>query len=508
MKSYNTNKAIGSLVFILLIPFVIMCVYTYLYIDYSSKKEFKSTMSRFTTNASRANIETPLNEIKLMFRRLSANIDEKDITKYLKGEQTDLNTVIPAITDSTVFFSNVIISDSKDNYKIYPSVELKRFSPRSRPWYPLTATKDFISYSEPYSSILDDISGTSKLKKKSITASMNLFNKHSDFIGNIAFDLDLKSISSNINNKMPPYNGKFLITSAAGDVVLSENKVEILRKKVPLSWVERASNVEGEFYDSKEKVFVFYKTYMNPDWFAFTVVNESDYNDITSVAKQTFWIVTLSCLVLYMIIIFLAKLYMEQIISRLYMGINGIDPKKDKITISSIYADIRRNKEYLEQAVYDSTVDGLTKIFNRRKFEDDIHHLIKSEETFWLAIIDIDNFKVINDTYGHDTGDIVLQTVSKTGCQVVGNEHNLYRFGGEELCVIYAGEDYDYFYQMIDTWLQMVSIRKWREADLHVTFSAGIAKHTNDESAEQLLKKADARLYQAKKTGKNRIVGE
>lgn len=107
MKPYNTNKAIASFVFILLIPFVVICVYTYLYIDLSSQKEFKSTMSRFTTNASKANIETPLNEIKLMFRSLSSNIYEDDIEKYLKGEQTDLNTVIPAITDSTVFFSNV-----------------------------------------------------------------------------------------------------------------------------------------------------------------------------------------------------------------------------------------------------------------------------------------------------------------------------------------------------------------------------------------------------------------
>lgn len=508
MKPYNTNKAIASLVLILLIPFIVICVYTYLYIDLSSKKEFKSTMSRFTTNASKANIETPVNEIKLMFRSLSANIDEADIEKYLSGEKTDLNTVIPAITDSTVFFSNVIISDPNDKYKIYPNVVLRKFSPRSRPWYPLTATKDFISYSEPYPSIIDDVNGTAKLKKKSITVSMNLFNKHSDFIGNIAFDLDLKSISSTINNKMPPYHGKFLITSSTGEVVLSENKNEILRKKVPLSWIERASDVEGEFYDSKEKVFVFYKTFMNPDWFAFTIVNESDYHDITSIAKKTFWIVTLSCLVFYMIMVFLAKLYMEKIISRLYMGINGIDPREEKITMGAIYADIRKNKENLEQAVYNATVDGLTKIFNRRKFDDDIHQLIKDETTFYLAIIDIDDFKRINDTYGHDAGDVVLQTVSKTGSQVVGSEHYIYRFGGEELCVIYVGEDYDCFYQMIDTWLQMVSIRKWREAELHVTFSAGMAKHVSGESAEQLLKRADARLYQAKMAGKNRIIGE
>ena len=507
MKIYTANKTIACLFFVLLIPFIIVCTYTYFYIDFSSQKEFKSTMSRFTANASKANIETPLNEIKLMFRSLSSNIDEVDIERYLDGQPTDLNTVIPAITDSTVFFSNVMISNPRDKYKIYPNIELTKFSPRSRPWYPLTATKDFISYSEPYTSIIDDVSETSKSKKKSITASMNLFNKHSYFIGNIAFDLDLKSISSTINNKIPPYNGKFLITSASGDVVLSENKIEILKKKIPHSWIEQASNVEGDFYDSREKVYVFYRTYMNPDWFAFTIVKESDYKDITSVAKKTFWIVTLSCLVFYMIMVILAKLYMERIISRLYMGINGIDPKKDRITISSIYENIRENKKNLEQAVYESTTDGLTKIFNRRKFDIDTNALVKDKQPFYLAMIDIDDFKKINDTYGHDAGDNVLQTVSKIGNQVIGAEHNIYRFGGEELCVIYVGEDYDYFYNLIDTWLKMVSMREWREAKLHVTFSAGIAKSIDADSVDAILKQADERLYQAKENGKNRIVG-
>lgn len=507
MKSYSTNTTIACLFFIPLIPFIVMCFYTYFYIDYSSQNEFKSTMSRFTANASRANIETHLNEIKQVFRSLSANTDEEDIEKYLSGQSTDLNTVIPAITDSTIFFSNVMVSDSNDKYKIYPNSEFIKLSPHSRPWYPLTATKDYISYSEPYVSLLDDVSGTSKSKKKVITTSMNLFNKQSKFIGNIAFDLDLKSISSTINNKTPPYNGKFLITSSAGEVVLSENKMEILRKKIPKYWIEQASNVEGDFYDSKEKVFVFYKAYSNPDWFAFTVVSESNYNDITGLAKKTFWIVTLSCMLFYMIMVVLAKLYMERIISTLYMGIHGIDPKKEKITISSIYENIKESKKHLERAVYESSTDGLTKIFNRRKFDEDAHNIFDKKSLFYLAMIDIDNFKKINDQYGHDIGDDVLQIISKIGIQVIGNEHKIYRFGGEELSVIYEGEDYEYFYQLIDTWLKMVAIRKWREPELCVTFSAGIATNKNMDSVEQVLKNADDKLYQAKAEGKNRIVG-
>lgn len=507
MKSYNTNATIAGLVFILLIPFFVISAYSYLYIDLSSKKEFKTTMSRFTANVSKANIETPLKEIRLIFRSLSVSIDEVDIARYINGEPSDLNTVIPAITDSTIFFSNVIISDPADNYRIYPAVESEKMSPRSRPWYPLTAAKDVVVYSEPYTSILNDINGTSKSKKQSVTASMNLFNKRSEFIGNIAFDLDLKSISDTINNKKPPYNGKFLITSMTGDVVLSDNKIDILRKKVPASWIDRANNVEGEFYDSDENVYVFYKTYMNPDWFAFTVVSESDYYDITSTARQTFWIVTLSCLVFYMLMIFLAKLYMEKIVTKLYMGMNGFDAQTDKITIGAIYENIKKSKENLDKAVYNSMIDGLTDIYNRRRFDEDMGSLVDDGKSFYLAIIDIDDFKKINDTYGHDVGDNVLQTVSKIGSQVLGDKHGLYRFGGEELCAIYVGEDHDYFYQLIDTWLKMISLRRWGDTELRVTFSAGIAKCSATGSATEVLKKADANLYRAKMAGKNQILG-
>jgi diguanylate cyclase (GGDEF)-like protein len=508
VKAYSTNKAIASLVLILLTPFVVICVYTYMYIDVNSKMEFKSTMSRFTANASRANIETPLNEIKLIFRSLSANIDEDDFALYIKGENSNLAAIIPTITDSAVFFNHVTISDANDKYRSYPNVDLKDFSPKARPWYPSIAEKDVINFSDPYESVIKDVNNSTKSSKEAITTSVNLFNKHSEFIGNIAFDLDLKAISANISNKTPPYNGKFIITSSTGEVIISHNKAEVLRKHIPAFWIEQAVNVEGEFYDSNDKVYVFYRSYENPDWYAFTIVKEADYMELSAGAKRIFWIVVLSCMVFYLIMIFLAKLYMEQIISRLYMGINGLDAKKNNLTINSIYENIQKSRGNLEQAILDATTDGLTNIYNRRKLDDDLSQLVNAKAIFYLAIVDIDNFKTINDTYGHDTGDVVLQGVSAIGSQVVGDAHHIYRFGGEELCVIYTGEDHNFFHQMIETWLQMVSLRIWREPGLHVTFSAGIAKHSSDESVEQVLKLADARLYHAKHNGKNQVVSE
>lgn len=154
--------------------------------------------------------------------------------------------------------------------------------------------------------------------------------------------------------------------------------MKFCEKRSLQAWIEQASNVEGDFYDDKEKVYVFYRTYMNPDWFAFTIVHECDYQDITQamLARKTFWIVTLSCLVLYMIMVVLAKSIWRKSFQSFIWEINGIDPNKDKVSITSIYENVKENQQNLERAVYESTTDGLTHIFNRRKFDNDMRNLI------------------------------------------------------------------------------------------------------------------------------------
>ena len=104
------------------------------------------------------------------------------------------------------------------------------------------------------------------------------------------------------------------------------------------------------------------------------------------------------------------------------------------------YMDKQRELSYVRQA----TIDALTGCKNRRAFDSDIAALMNDHQPFALALVDIDNFKSINDTWGHLNGDIVLRNVAREGLQVLQPlEISLYRYGGEEFAVVFPAEHID-----------------------------------------------------------------
>ena len=131
---------------------------------------------------------------------------------------------------------------------------------------------------------------------------------------------------------------------------------------------------------------------------------------------------------------------------------------------------------------------------------------MNDHQPFALALVDIDNFKSINDTWGHLNGDIVLRNVAREGLQIFQPlQISLYRYGGEEFAVIFTGEHIANAPAILESWRLNIAQRTWREEGLMVTFSAGLGEW-NMEPLEQLVVSVDEALYKAKQQGKNRIV--
>ena len=131
---------------------------------------------------------------------------------------------------------------------------------------------------------------------------------------------------------------------------------------------------------------------------------------------------------------------------------------------------------------------------------------MNDHQPFALALVDIDNFKSINDTWGHLNGDIVLRNVAREGLQVLQSlEISLYRYGGEEFAVVFPAEHIDNARTLLETWRVNVERRTWREDGLTVTFSAGLGEW-NMEPLDKLVVSVDEALYKAKQQGKNRIL--
>jgi diguanylate cyclase (GGDEF)-like protein len=158
--------------------------------------------------------------------------------------------------------------------------------------------------------------------------------------------------------------------------------------------------------------------------------------------------------------------------------------------------------------------DYLTEIFNRRHFFLTGPRLVeqclrRGEETS-IAVLDIDHFKRLNDTYGHEIGDVVLKHVARRLKVLVGEEHLLARLGGEEFGILFDGLDVRQAFAFCERLRAELAKSKIvvDDEDLTITVSIGLATIEAPESFENYLHAADQFLYMAKHAGRNRVMSE
>lgn len=160
-------------------------------------------------------------------------------------------------------------------------------------------------------------------------------------------------------------------------------------------------------------------------------------------------------------------------------------------------------------------IDTLTGVENRYKSTEDINRLIRlasrHKQPLCFAILDIDNFKDINDQYGHDTGDWVLHQFGEVIKKAFRQEDIVGRWGGEEFAVTmygtYKQDAINRLQKVLEEWRLEVLVPEDNIA-FSVTFSGGVAEYPEDgEDLQLLYRAADATLYEAKKAGRNQIMG-
>ena len=157
-----------------------------------------------------------------------------------------------------------------------------------------------------------------------------------------------------------------------------------------------------------------------------------------------------------------------------------------------------------------AAVDELTGLFNRRFLEiylqKEINRARRYNQVFSVVFLDLDDFKQINDTYGHDAGDEVLSMLGSATLKLLRKEDFAARYGGEEFVILLPHTDTDGAIQFADRLRTRVSAARVRDT-IRVTLSAGVATFPGDGAeAAVLLRNADDALYRAKMGGKNRVV--
>jgi len=190
-------------------------------------------------------------------------------------------------------------------------------------------------------------------------------------------------------------------------------------------------------------------------------------------------------------------------------------------TVSGIYSEDRRfvgmlgvTRDISERKIMEdeilklSVTDKLTQSYNRLKLDETMDEQLKLSKItavpFSILILDIDHFKHVNDTYGHQVGDQVLVELVSILKNHVRNEDVVGRWGGEEFLIILPNTDLEGGARLAEKLRNAVSANQFTRAG-KVTSSIGVAAYQGDSAQESIVSRADAALYLAKENGRNRV---
>lgn len=190
--------------------------------------------------------------------------------------------------------------------------------------------------------------------------------------------------------------------------------------------------------------------------------------------------------------------------------------KQDELDYEKLSKSLEILQTSLTHTRQEASLDPLTRLANRGAFDRALEHWVHvhkgDRRPFVLAVLDLDNFKQINDTHGHQIGDRVLFCAAQWFGKSVRSSDFLARYGGEEFAIllddIELSQAEPKFTELLG---KIAGSNYWYKIDeeqrvVAFTASCGLAESTVDESAEDLLRRADEALYVAKRTGKNRVV--
>lgn len=185
-----------------------------------------------------------------------------------------------------------------------------------------------------------------------------------------------------------------------------------------------------------------------------------------------------------------------------------------KTKVQELEEKVKTLEDELTRTKTESMKDHLTGLLTRRAFSDEIKKIESAYERiktqYAVVFFDLDHFKKLNDTYGHECGDVVLSTFGKILNKSVRDHDLVGRYGGEEFVAIIhfnLNRELLQFLKRIKTIVTENSFL-FKDKKIKVTFSAGVAIRSSYPTYENTLQKADMLLYQAKENGRNKIILE
>ena len=392
--------------------------------------------------------------------------DANKMTSYLAQIQKKYNTI-------TAFF----VSESSGNY-YHPTGVLKRVAEKNPEdhWY-------FEAKNSPNPYVINIDRDTADKRRLSIFVNYRIEDKSGKFIGVIGVGLSLQTVVELIENYQKRYGREIYFVNRQGEVMLQSSHYRSELHLQNKSGLDKAflqvltSPSTSLSFKTRSGNMLYLNSRLVPEFDWYLIVEQV--NDPSSERIETAFLINLAvAVVISMIVLALA-----------HFAVRGYHDKLEMM----------------------ATQDKLTGVASRQVFEFYFKQAVargkRRDESLSLVLLDIDLFKLVNDTYGHEAGDRVLARVAQLIKSHVREEDVVCRWGGEEFLILLSGCNLQHARDITELIRSAVAGLQFHFSNkvVQITVSAGIAEMQADEKLGQVVERADHHLYAAKRAGRNCI---
>ncbi|MFW6025444.1 MAG: EAL domain-containing protein [Candidatus Woesearchaeota archaeon] len=397
------------------------------------------------------------------------------------------------------------------------------FDLRQRPWYEKAVKEDDLIYTEAFvNASNDDII---------ITIAKPVYNrKTNEFMGVIAGDLSISTIISYVKNEKSAEEGFFMLVDSDNKILAHPEVNYSLEEGVPkvsekyneniLSELNGSQKIKKITLNDKEGFFSQEKV-PNTDWYLVNFVPISEYTDIYNRMLRSFLTALLIATTIFIIFFYIHNKYVLSPLKKFDKNIAKIDlennlnyrlevDKKSDLSFLSktINEVLDKTQDYFDELKrkrkeikFLANHDSLTELPNRRSFMKELKNELKKENSGAVMLLDLDNFKDVNDTLGHTYGDKVLEEIANKLMKLKSKNLFISRFGGDEFLILIKNAKE---ISIINKWIAKVeeifsTPFTINNNKIHINFSMGISLYPHDSSdANQLIANADTAMYKVK----------
>lgn len=475
--SLVTRMRLGLL--LLFIPVLLLGSIYYLHMERTLRHEQQQNLIARNTQYFHTLIEPYLATLKRQFTLIYQQVNYQDFSgpeirngeRYLQQWQA---------YHKVMELDYVYVGTEHRKMLIHPSWQAdEKFDPRTRPWYLLAASHpNQMVWTDPY---YDYTLGTLTMALARV-----IEDPDGKRVGVLSLDTQLTPLASWLNGRHEQShhlgNGYQILLNHDGLVLAHPDRERVFKPLATTDWLARMHDDQGFFLDDASGMMVSYYRIPEQRWILLSVEPTASMQQvIDSVSVNVQLMIALAC-ILYLLLALLWARYFRRMLGEITLLIRasrsgGIAYHGSRmLELAKVYEEMDAASQDFAQIRQQANQDKLTGLYNRRFFDECLQKQLNSGAPFGLVMFDLDDFKRVNDTHGHQAGDVVLKRVSKLGMNLFDQWGWFCRYGGEELVLVFRLETtMSEIASLLEAFRLAVEKLEWREPGLTVTISGGVA---------------------------------